>query len=292
MRGRFRLSAVVVLMILVGCLLTPGCGKSKSGAPSELGPGPSRTNSIGDRMIPFPSTSFLMGSPENEGGRKGDEGPQHRVTIRRNLMMGSTEITQGQWKRVMSDAPSQFSSCGENCPVENVSWFCNKLSDLEKLGRCYTVEGEKVSWDPRCMGYRLPTEAEWEYAARAMSTTAVASGPVYSVGDQCAEDMKVSLMGWYCESSNKQTHPVAKLQANFWGMYDMYGNVSEWVWDWYAEYQAAAAVDPPGPASGAKRVVRGGNWSDLPRDCRSAARAAFPPGDRKSTVGFRVIRMW
>ncbi|KPA17999.1 Sulphatase-modifying factor domain protein, partial [Candidatus Magnetomorum sp. HK-1] len=175
------------------------------------------TNSIGMTFVRIPAGTFIMGSPEDELGRWSDE-VLHQVTLTQDFYMQTTEVTQGQWKAIMGNNPSYFSNCGDNCPVEYVSW--NDAQEfIQKLNQ---KEGDT---------YRLPTEAEWEYAARAGSTTALANGNL--VEKDCNLDVNLNAMGWYCGNSNSETHQVAQKQANAWGLYDMHGNVWEWCNDWY-----------------------------------------------------------
>jgi formylglycine-generating enzyme required for sulfatase activity len=247
------------------------------------------------KMVQVPAGRFLMGSPSDEPGRDDDEGPQHSVTISRPFLIGATEVTQGQWRTVMGSNPSHFSSCGDECPVESVNWheavdFCNRLSDREGLSRCYQGVGENVTWNHSCTGYRLPTEAEWEYAARAGSTTPFASGRISASGNDCQADGNLEVMGWYCQNSGSKTHPVGQKQANAWGLYDMQGNVWEWVWDWKGNYPSGSVTDPTGPGGGSGRVLRGGSWLYVARFCRSANRDISVPGDRDSGLGFRLSR--
>jgi formylglycine-generating enzyme required for sulfatase activity len=228
------------------------------------------TNSIGMKFVLIPAGTFQMGSPTGEPGRT-THGRQHRVTISQPFYLQTTEVTQGQWQRVMGDNPSLFKKCGENCPVENVSWddaqkFIRKLNQMEKTDK-----------------YRLPTEAEWEYACRAGST-----------GEWCFGDNEADLgeYAWYNENSEKQTHPVGQKKPNAWGLYDMHGNVWEWCQDWYGEYPAGPVTDPKGPDSGEKRVLRGGSWVDSARLARSANRdyLSYPGFRFYYYVGFRVAR--
>ena len=236
-------------------------------------------------MVRIPAGTFTMGSPSGESGRDSDE-TQHTVTISRSFLLGTTEVTQGQWKAVMGSNPSKFTSCGDDCPVEKVSWndvvdFCNRLSEKEGLSSCYSGSGNSVSWNQGCTGYRLPTEAEWEYAARAGTATRFACGD----SDSC-----LGGMGWYSSNSNSNTHPVAQKQANAWGLYDMHGNVWEWVWDWKADYSSGSVTDPEGPSGGSYRVLRGGSWYYSAQYCRSADRGCNSPGDRYNSLGFRLAR--
>jgi formylglycine-generating enzyme required for sulfatase activity len=219
--------------------------------------------------------TFMMGSPPDEGGREDDE-TQHRVTITRAYCMKATEVTHGEWQAVMGSNPSEFTSCGANCPVENVSWeeavgYANALSRREGLPECYS---DSTFSGLSCKGYRLPTEAEWEYAARA-GTTAATYGNLDSVA-------------WYTANSGAATHPVGQKQPNAWGLYDMLGNVWEWTGDWYGDY-SGSALDPTGPATRFHRVFRGGSWDD------SYARAAFrglliAPGCGNISHGFRLSK--
>jgi sulfatase modifying factor 1 len=236
----------------------------------------------GYEMVLVPSGTFTMGS--SEGG--GDETP-HEVTISRSFWVGKTEVTQGLYKQVRGENPSGFSSCGDSCPVEQVSWFdavtfANKLSELEGLEACYVISGESVSW-PRglsCMGYRLPTEAEWEYAAGAGQST------TYAGSNELDE------VGWYGDNSGMKTHPVAQKRANAWGLYDMSGNVWEWTWDWYdsSYYQSSSNVDPVGPNGGSSRVGRGGGWGSVASYARVADRNVSAPSRRDDSLGFRLSR--
>ena len=223
------------------------------------------TNSIGMKLVFIPPGEFMMGSPEDEEGRLEHEGPQHRVKITKGFYMGATEVTQAQWKAVMGNNPSSFK--GDNLPVENVSWngamdFCRKLSAME--GKTY----------------RLPTEAEWEYACRAGST-----GPYAGTG-------KLDDMGWYRDNSGDKTHAVATKQANAWGLYDMHGNVWEWCQSQYKAYPyreddgRESFVDKTG-----LRVLRGGCWSYSAFFCRVSYRIYFIlPTNWGSTYGFRCAR--
>jgi formylglycine-generating enzyme required for sulfatase activity len=252
-------------------------------------PGVKRWLAMGDvpeEFVLVKAGRFQMGSPKNEKGRSKDE-TQHSVTISKAFLLGTTEVTQGQWKAVMGSNPSKFSSGGDNCPVEQVSWneavdFCNRLSDKESLSRCYSGGGDNISWDRSCTGYRLPSEAEWEYAARAGTTTRFACGD----SDSCLDSM-----GWYLENSGNSTRSVATKRANSWGLYDMHGNIWEWTWDWYnKKYPSASVTDPVGPSSGSGRVIRGGGSYDLAGACRSAIRGSIDPGDRYLFLGFRLAR--
>jgi formylglycine-generating enzyme required for sulfatase activity len=239
-------------------VMAAGC-RSKEEPPR---PGDTFTNSVGMEFVCVPAGSFLMGSPDAEPKRAGDEF-QHKVNISRPFRIATTEVTQKQWQAVMGNNPSNFRS--EDLSVEKVSWknavsFCKKLS--EKEGRMY----------------RLPTEAEWEYACRAGSIAAYA-------GTGNLDDM-----GWYAENSDGTTHPVGMKRPNGWRIYDMHGNVAEWCADFYeADYPQEEVTDPNGPAEGTYRVVRGGSWSSFAPSARCAARMSTPASYQLKQTGFRVL---
>jgi formylglycine-generating enzyme required for sulfatase activity len=239
-------------------------------APKEI------TNSIGMKLVLIPKGTCMMGSPETEEGRGVDE-TQHQVTISNDYYLGVTEVTQGQYEKVMGTNPSYFQkrvirkSDSSMYPVEQVSWedaveFCKKLSDLpeeKKAGRVY----------------RLPTEAEWEYACRAGSKTA------FDFGESAKS---LNAYAWFLDNSEGQTHPVGEKKPNAWGLYDMHGNVWEWSSYWYGEYPKGAVSDPSGPSEGSNRVIRGGCWSCTAAFCRSAYRIRRAPSYFFNITGFRV----
>ena len=244
---------------------------------------------------------FMMGSPLSEAGRGSDEGPQRTVRITGSFLLKATEVTQGEWKALMGSNPSHFSSCGDECPVEQVSWwdslsYCNALSRSEGLSECYEVSGSTVTvkapgGDPvSCEGYRLPTEAEWEYAYRAGSTTAFYNGGITRT--VCGVDPNLDEIAWYCGNSGDTTHAVGAKQANGWGLYDMAGNVWEWAWDRYGDYDSRPDpdTDPLGPGSGSNRVYRGGSWYYYALYCRAAYRGRNDPGNRNRNLGLRPAR--
>jgi formylglycine-generating enzyme required for sulfatase activity len=213
---------------------------------------------------------FMMGSPDSDSDADGDEKPQHRVRITKPFYLGKYEVTQAQWKAVMGDNPSYFKGDLQR-PVEQVSWedavrFCSRLG--QKDGKTY----------------RLPTEAEWEYAARAGSATK------WCFGDSESE---LGDYAWYERNSSSTTHPVGGKKPNAWGLCDMHGNVWEWCADWYESdyYRSSPPDDPNGPSSGASRVLRGGSWCYLFAGYpRSARRGGLHPGLRIRNVGFRAAR--
>ncbi|MBM4356193.1 MAG: hypothetical protein FJ109_20775, partial [Deltaproteobacteria bacterium] len=277
-------------------------------------------------FVVVPAGIFTMGTPDGTGAapaekcRVSNEGPQHDVTFSHDLLVKTTEVTQAEWEAVMGGNPSAFTGCGPECPVENISWtkaaeFCNKLSEMAGLGACYVFDGEEVTWPGGydCNGYRLPTEAEWEYFARAGTDTAFYSG---DIGDcKCGANPGLEQIGWYCGNSQVDyvgcsdqsswggdacvgTHPVAKKQPNAWGLHDVAGNVWEPCWDWLQNnyYASSPSLDPAGPPSGTYRVSRGGSWyaggaSGYGADsCRSGARHALTPGGASSALGIRPVR--
>ncbi len=227
------------------------------------------TNTIGMTFVLIPRGDFIMGSPAGAQQRQSDE-RQHKVTITRRFYLQSTEVTQIQWKSIMGNNPSEFK--GDNHPVENISWNDAKAF-IEKLNRSEDTDK-----------YRLPTEAEWEYACRAGSPTG------YSFG---SSDLQASAYAWYSSNSSKQTHPVAEKKPNAWGLYDMHGNVWEWCEDWYGDYPERHVTDPEGHRRGWwVRIFRGGAWCDDVRNIRSACRDGFEPGYKDYDVGFRVVRAY
>ena len=250
-----------------------GAPKTKpvsSGSEPNVPAGMGVTNSIGMKLRLIPAGEFMMGSPGTESDRDDDE-TQHRVSITKPFYLGETEVTQEQYQKVMGTNPSQFK--GPQNPVEKVSWtdaveFCRKLS---------AMPAEKTAGHV----YRLPTEAEWEFACRAGTTTA------YGFGDDAS---RLGDYGWFDDNSGSKTHPVGEKKPNGWGLYDMHGNVYEWCQDWYGAYPSGSATDPTGATSGSVRVSRGGSWKLIARYCRSAIRAWSTPEDRYDILGFRVLR--
>jgi len=240
------------------------------------GAGSKITNDLGMEFVYIPPGTFMMGSPSSESGRDDDE-KQHQVTLTKGFYLQSTEVTQGQYKAVMGGNPSHFINCGDSCPVENVSWY-DVQDFIQKLNR---QEGRE--------SYRLPTEAEWEYAARAGSTTAFASGDISKT--DCEYDANLDAMGWYCGNSNNKTNPVAQKRPNAWGLFDMHGNVFEWCQDWYGGYPTKSVTDPTGPEDHSKRVRRGGCWRYSSKSCRSAYRYWDFPSYWNDTLGFRLLRI-
>ena len=256
---------------------------------------------IPDNFILVEGGTFSMGSPDSEAWRSDDE-TQHTVTVS-DFYMGAYEVTQAEYQAVTGSNPSAFS--GEDLPVETVSWldaitYCNARSQMEGLEPAYTIGGQAVTWNRSANGYRLPTEAEWEYACRAGTET-----PFNTETSISAEESNYwghypyLIEDNYFNQSNLETRPgvyrettvaVGSFQPNAWGFYDMHGNVGEWVWDYYGDYNIEAQTDPAGPDSGVMRVNRGGGWNDFAKNLRSAYRATLPQDSAVFNVGFRLVR--
>ncbi|MDR1868349.1 MAG: SUMF1/EgtB/PvdO family nonheme iron enzyme [Treponema sp.] len=258
-------------------------------------PAPAQTATPSPALVRVEGGTFQMGS--NDG--LDDESPVHTVTIT-GFYMGKYEVTQKEWTAIMGNNPSEFK--GDNLPVENISWYdaieyCNRLSEKEKLTPAYTInKSEKdwrnnnewddikwtVLWNRNANGFRLPTEAEWEYAAR---------GGNGSPGNYTyAGSNNVGDVAWYGDNSAGSTQEVGAKKPNGLGVYDMSGNVWEWCWDWYGDYTSGAQTDPIGASSGSFRVHRGGSWSIPARFARSALRRNGSPDARNFVLGFRIVR--
>ncbi len=249
--------------------------------------------------------TFTMGSPESEPERDSDE-KQHQVRVS-SFYISKYEVSQKQWQEIMGNNPSRFE--GEDLPVERVSWydcveFCNKLSERDGLTKCYTIDKSRkdannkgdydgLKWVVTCdftaNGYRLPTEAEWEYAARAGTSTP------FSTGNNLTTS-QANYNGNYPYNGNSKgkyrvkTVSVSSFSPNNWGLYNMHGNVWEWCWDWYGGYSInGLQTNPIGATTGQYRLLRGGSWYYSARDCRSALRDNFTPTDRNYNVGFRLV---
>ena len=219
-------------------------------------------------MVWIPPGSFAMGSPESEMGRWDDEGPPHQVTISRGFWLGQYEVTQGQWEAVVGTNPSHYK--GNNRPVETVSW-----EDAQGFAK------QLNGWAGNSV-YRLPTEAEWEYAARAGTTTR------WSFGDEAG---RLGYYAWYSDNNSPLgTREVGLKNPNPWGLYDMHGNVWEWCQDWKGAYSTTRQINPTGPMAGSVRVLRGGFFNDRARGVRSAARHCYAPGYRGYGFGLRLLR--
>jgi formylglycine-generating enzyme required for sulfatase activity len=249
-------------------------------------------------MVLIQPGSFTMGSPVTELGRESDE-DLHQVILTKAFYISKYELTQHEWVSVMGPGDSYFP--GELRPQDSLTWddaarFCNQLSVRQGLSPAYTITDAVTSGghiveadvrrDPASLGYRLPTEAEWEYACRATSQSAFCNGGISTVS--CAADSNLEKVGWYCGNTTS-THEVGGRPPNSWGLFDMHGNVMEWCEDWYAAYRGAE-TDPEGPATGYNKVTRGGGWNADVQDCRSARRDFYPSNQREHKFGLRIVR--
>jgi formylglycine-generating enzyme required for sulfatase activity len=259
-------------------------------------------------MVRINGGTFTMGSPSSEASRF-DYDVQHRGTVS-SFYMGKHQVTQEEYETVMGTNPSNWK--GYNLPVEQVSWydalvFCNKLSMREGLSPAYSINGNtdparwgtvptssNSTWNAATMvagstGYRLPTEAEWEYACRAGTTTPFNTGNNITTSQanyNGNNPYNNNAKGTY----RQRTTVVGSFTSNAWGLYDMHGNVWECCWDWYGAYPTSAQTDPAGASSGSSRVVRGGSWYGSALQVRSANRLSYRPSDRGMDIGFRLVR--
>jgi len=269
-----------MLMCVLLCSLTACRTEEKVSIPmppveiSTPSEGATFESSIGMKFKLIPAGKFLMGSPEDEKDRDGDE-TQHEVTLTKAFYMGIYPVTQDEYQKVMGNNPSYFK--GGNRPVETVSWddaqdFCKKLTALDiQAGKLKPGES-----------YRLPTEAEWEYACRAGTKTRFYWG----------DDLDYTQIGdyvWYYKNSDNQTHDVGQKKLNAFGLYDMSGNVYQWCGDWYGDYPAGAVTDPTGPGNGQSRVERCGFWHGHPLCGRSSHRNGVNPDYPVNIIGFRIV---
>ena len=293
----------VLLALLLA--LTPGCtrkAKNPTPAAAKKASGPTTRGFIAIR-----AGSFVMGSSANEEARYTNE-QQHKVTLTRDFEIASTEVTRAQFKALLGYDPSQFEAC-PRCPVETVSWYeavayCNAMSKKAEYTACYSCRGEgaavkcevaKAFRDAKiyaCPGYRLPTDAEWEYAYRAGTKT------TYYGGDNDPEtrvscfkkDPVADAIGWYCQNAGKRSHEVGQKKPNAWGLFDMAGNVWEWCHDEYLAVLTRDQTDPWGISDSPMRVARGGSWKYYSRGMRAACRAWYKPYYRGDRHGFRPAR--
>lgn len=305
-----RILPSVLCLLLVFVLAS--CDGAEQQPPSESAQVPSQTitspaDGASPRIAPpeefvlINGGTFQMGSPESEAWRVEDE-TAHTVTVS-DYYISKFEVTQAEYQAIMGENPSAFT--GDDFSVERISWmdaiqYCNTRSVQEGLTPAYAVDGQNVSWDRSANGYRLPTEAEWEYACCAgtetpfNTETSISADeanywghyPYLIVDNYFSQGDLETKPGVYRQT----TVPVGSFEPNAWGLYDMHGNVGEWVWDWYGSYETAEQTDPTGPASGTLRVNRGGGWNDFAKNLRSAYRATLPPDSASFNIGLRLVR--
>jgi formylglycine-generating enzyme required for sulfatase activity len=305
------LLAILAIALVLGM---SSCKDSGGDDSTTVTPPPAEiTSAKGIELRLIPAGTFTMGSPETEADRYSDE-IQHSVTLTKSFYMGKYQVTQEQYQTVMGSNPSSFTSAvdGESgtpgkLPVEQVSWydaivFCNKLSISEGLSPVYSISGStdpttwgtvpissNATWNAvvtvsGANGYRLPTEAEWEYACRAGTTTA------WYTGNTEDGTPHLNTAAWYSNNAGSKTHQVGLKTPNAWGLYDMHGNVWEWCWDWFGDYASGAQTDPAGAVTGTYRVGRGGSWNFVGQNLRSAFRSYYYPNYGYYALGFRLVR--
>lgn len=265
---------VVILILLAGCATAP-----VTVAPA---PAPLSTDRIEIGEVYVEGGTFQMGDAWE--GENPDGKPVHSVTLS-GFYMAEKEISQSIYERVMGSNPSAAKA--PDLPVESVTWyeavdFCNRLSERNGFEKVYTVNGTTVSMDLSKNGYRLPTEAEWEYAARS-------KGRNDRLWSGTNKEKEIENYAWYYWD-DPAPHPIGTKKPNDLGIYDMTGNVEEWCWDWYGPYTKASKTDPTGPASGTYRAARGGAWNWDADYSRTVRRDGFTPTKRYDVMGFRVVR--
>lgn len=295
------LLSLLMLLSLTACS-GEGENTSFASAPtsSEVSAPESPVMEVPKNFILVDGGAFQMGSPDSEGWRSEDE-TQHTVTVS-DFYISAYELTQAEYASVTGSNPSSFS--GDNLPVENITWldavaYCNARSESEGRTPVYTIDGQNVSWDRGADGYRLPTEAEWEYACRAGTQT-----PFNTENSPSADEVNYyghypyQIEENYFSQGNLDTKPgqyrettveVGSFEPNAWGLYDMHGNVSEWVWDYYGPYSTEEQTDPTGPDTGVLRVYRGGGWNDFAKNMRSAYRATLDQDKGSFNIGLRLV---
>lgn len=293
--------SLIMLLSLVACSTDTNSTEEESVSEPPASSQTVAKQDIPEEFVLIKGGSFQMGSPDSEPWRSEDE-LQHTVTVS-DFYMSKYELTQKEYEDITGNNPSNFS--GENLPVENISWldavaYCNARSEKEGLTPVYTIDGQNVSWDKSADGYRLPTEAEWEYACRAGTTT-----PFYMESSPSDKDANYyghypyEIEDNYFSQGNLEVKPgeyrettvsVDSFSENPYGLYNMHGNVSEWVWDYYGAYSTDSQTDPTGPETGTLRVYRGGGWNDFAKNMRSAYRATLEQDHGSFNIGIRLVR--
>lgn len=305
-------TSVLCLLLMFALTSCGGTGRQNPSTPSESTQIPNQTitaptDGASPEIVPpedfvlISGATFQMGSPESEAWRVEDE-TAHMVTVS-DYYISKFEVTQAEYKAVTGENPSFFT--GDDLPVESISWmkaiqYCNTRSTQEGLTPAYAVDGQNISWDRSANGYRLPTEAEWEYACRAGTETPFNTETSISADEAnywghypyLIEDNYFSQENLEAKPGvyRQTTVAVGSFEPNAWGLYDMHGNVGEWVWDWYRAYETGEQTNPTGPASGTLRVYRGGGWNDFAKSLRSAYRATLPPDSASFNIGLRLVR--
>lgn len=298
------LLAFVLMLSLVACGTTEPDFKQEGSNTVSTEKTTSKPNAeitVPENFVLIKGGTYQMGSPDDEPWRSKDE-TQHSVTVS-DFYMSIYEVTQKEYSDLMKTNPSTFT--GDNLPVENMTWyeaaaFCNARSTAEGLTLVYTIDGQNVTWNQSADGYRLPTEAEWEYACRAGTTT-----PFNTENSPSADEVNYyghypyEIEGNYFSQDSLDTKPglyrettvdVGSFSPNKWGLYDMHGNVSEWCFDIYGAYDTSKTTDPTGATTGNLRVTRGGGWNDFAKNMRSAYRATTAADKSSYNLGIRLVR--
>jgi formylglycine-generating enzyme required for sulfatase activity len=273
--------AALFVLLLGGAALLAWSGEPVASLEQVLAPAPTVPAL---EMVRIPGGVFRMGSPADETGRRDNEGPVHDVRVSAFEMI-RVPVTRRLYQDIMQpDAPIPDA---DEHPMTEVSWFeavqfCNRLSEHHGFTPCYRIDGHNVQWEQGAQGYRLPTEAEWEYACRAWTQSRFFCGH---------DERTLDRYAWYAANSQGAAQPVGRKAPNPWGLFDMHGNVWEWCWDWYGPYDERPQTDPTGPPEGISRVVRGGSFVNPPESLRSASRDRDLPVYRVGGAGFRCVRV-
>ncbi|MDX2177886.1 MAG: formylglycine-generating enzyme family protein [Candidatus Sumerlaeia bacterium] len=237
-------------------------------------------------LIRIPAGTFRMGSANDERSRQLDE-LRHTVTISHDFYLGKTEVTQAQWLAICGSFPSGGQSHGTGAGSEARAVHLVSHDDIMNASTGFMKLLNDHVTEPGTLS--LPTESQWEYAARARTTTRFSFGNGYSTDEYCSTGGGREINMWYCGNAGSSTQLVGQKPANAWGLWDMHGNLWEWCSDWYAAYPTGTVTDPVGPGSGTHRVRRGGGWGNISQYCRSAVRSYDPPSGRFDGIGFRVL---